>query len=398
MSYDIITVGGGLGGSTLALTLARRGLRVLVLERETAFKDRVRGEGILPWGVNEAKLLGIRELLVERAGRRVDHWTSHSWKQRPPRDLPATTPDGSYCINVYHPRLQETMIEAAAEAGAEVRRGVRVTGIVTGSRPAVVVPGNGHDETIHARMVVGSDGRGSRVRQWLGMTPKRDPECLVVAGVLLEAPQVPIDSVHVFRRSNVGQGVLFFPLGDGRVRTYFIYRKLGERRGLSGPAGLPRFIDACVDTDVPPDWVEQATACGPLAEFDGADTWVDHPYSEGIALIGDAASSNDPAWGNGLALTLRDVRALSDALLNGDDWQDAGRAYANAHAEYFGAVRRVTRWLTSLMYEVGPEAEARRDKAFPLMQRDRSRSLDYIALGPDCPSDEAARARFFGES
>ena len=52
----------------------------------------------------------------------------------PPRDLAATTPDGSYCINVYHPRLQETMIEAAEEAGAEVRRGVRVTGVVTGAR------------------------------------------------------------------------------------------------------------------------------------------------------------------------------------------------------------------------------------------------------------------------
>ena len=66
MSYDVITVGGGLGGSVPAFSLAREGLRVLVLERETEFKDRVRGEGLLPWGVNEARGLGVYILLMNR--------------------------------------------------------------------------------------------------------------------------------------------------------------------------------------------------------------------------------------------------------------------------------------------------------------------------------------------
>ena len=54
-SYDIITVGGGLGGAALAKAMADRGYRVLVLERETRFKDRVRGEWLAPWGVAEAQ-------------------------------------------------------------------------------------------------------------------------------------------------------------------------------------------------------------------------------------------------------------------------------------------------------------------------------------------------------
>ncbi len=52
MAYDMITVGGGLAGSALAKNLAERGYRVLVLERETRFKDRVRGEQMHPWGVS----------------------------------------------------------------------------------------------------------------------------------------------------------------------------------------------------------------------------------------------------------------------------------------------------------------------------------------------------------
>jgi flavin-dependent dehydrogenase len=51
MTFDVITVGGGLAGSALATALARTGHKVLVLERETRFKDRVRGENMVPWGV-----------------------------------------------------------------------------------------------------------------------------------------------------------------------------------------------------------------------------------------------------------------------------------------------------------------------------------------------------------
>ncbi len=58
-TYDIITVGGGLGGSALAKAMAEHGARVLVVERERQFKDRVRGEAMHPWGVAEARALDV---------------------------------------------------------------------------------------------------------------------------------------------------------------------------------------------------------------------------------------------------------------------------------------------------------------------------------------------------
>jgi len=68
MSYDAIIVGGGLAGSALADQLARSNYTVLVLERETQFKDRVRGENMLPWGVAAARRLGIYDNLVSAGG------------------------------------------------------------------------------------------------------------------------------------------------------------------------------------------------------------------------------------------------------------------------------------------------------------------------------------------
>jgi 2-polyprenyl-6-methoxyphenol hydroxylase-like FAD-dependent oxidoreductase len=40
-----------------------------------------------------------------------------------------------------------------------------------------------------------------------------------------------------------------------------------------------------------------------------------HPYRRGVALVGDAAAVSDPSWGQGLSMTLRDVRVLRDQLL-----------------------------------------------------------------------------------
>jgi hypothetical protein len=47
---------------------------VLILERDTEYRDRVRGEGIFPWGVEEAELLGIRQPLLAQGGREVRWW------------------------------------------------------------------------------------------------------------------------------------------------------------------------------------------------------------------------------------------------------------------------------------------------------------------------------------
>jgi|ERR1700736_1334252 flavin-dependent dehydrogenase len=69
--YDLITVGGGLAGAALAAAMAERGARVLVVEREMKFKDRVRGEVIWPWGVAEQCKLGLDHLMRDRCAREI---------------------------------------------------------------------------------------------------------------------------------------------------------------------------------------------------------------------------------------------------------------------------------------------------------------------------------------
>jgi 2-polyprenyl-6-methoxyphenol hydroxylase-like FAD-dependent oxidoreductase len=67
-SPDVVIVGAGIAGSALALSVARTGYGVAVLEKSVVHADRVRGEFIVPWGVAEARDLGILDLLESAGG------------------------------------------------------------------------------------------------------------------------------------------------------------------------------------------------------------------------------------------------------------------------------------------------------------------------------------------
>ncbi len=170
-----------------------------------------------------------------------------------------------------------------------------------------------------------------------------------------------------------------------------------ETLRLQGDADVPRFIEEYVSIGVPAEFVEGCRAAGPLASFDGVDSWVDHPYANGIALIGDAAAYTDPSWGQGLAFTLRDARLLRDALLAHNDWDAAGHTYADEHDRAFRVAHTVEHWFTELFFDVGPEAGERRGRALGLAAEDPSRQPDTLISGPDHRIDETMRRRFFGE-
>ena len=398
-TYDIITVGGGMGGSALAFAMADRGARVLVLERERQFRDRVRGEFLASWGVAELRALGLYALLRDSCGHElpwIDQGLRPGHLER--RDLVATTPMSAPVLSFYHPRMQEVLLAAATHAGAEVCRGASVHEVRPGVRPTVVVEQDGHNEEICARLVVGADGRTAMTRGWGGFATEQDPPPgVLTVGVLFEEMWgIPDDASYVLFNPSLGQSVPVFPQGQGRVRAYFCYHSQAPYR-LQGERDVPRLIEESVRTGTPAAFFQGARAVGPLATFEGADRWVPHPYRMGVALIGDAAASTEPTFGQGMSLTLRDARVLRDHLLSQEDWHMAGQAYAEDHDRYYGAVRTVQHWFKQLFFAPGPETEARQDSVVPLLIQDATRIPDVLFSGPEVPVDETVRRRFFGE-
>ncbi len=395
-SYDIVTVGGGLGGASLARAMAERGARVLVLEREAKFRDRVRGEGMSPWGVAEAKKLGIYDLLLS-IGNELRWWDFYFGSQQAfHRDLVATTPDGSPLLTFFHPNMQEMLLQAATDKGAEVHRKATVRSVMKGNPARVAFEEDGSTSEVSCRLAVGADGRGSLVRRWAGFEAQNDPDFLAVCGVLLDG--MPAEEHTLRMAMNLASGTLSFlnPQGQGRVRAYLVSRKDAGLR-LQGAAATSRFMTESVLTGLPQELFDGVQAAGPLASFDGAASFVKHPYHDHVALVGDAATTSDPSWGQGLSLTLRDVRVLRDRLLADDDWDRAGHAYAEEHDRYSGVSHTVDSWLSELFFAPGAEADAKRARALPLIAEDGSRIPDANFSGPDMELDETTRRRLFGE-
>jgi 2-polyprenyl-6-methoxyphenol hydroxylase-like FAD-dependent oxidoreductase len=394
-SYDLVVVGGGLGGSSLAKTMGENGARVLLLEREHEFKDRVRGEAMWPWGVAELQALGIDTTVYSAFAREkpcVDIY--FAGERIVCRDMSATSAQRLPMVNWVHYEMEEGMLRAAERAGAEVRRGAHATGLKPGTVPAVIVDDNGRTEELKARLIVCADGRTSPARKWAGFEVHHDPNGTLFAGVLLQG--LELENNCWFMHPNAGQFAFISPQTDKRVRAYAWYPNNRDYR-LQGASGFPRFLEESVKAGVPAEWCANAQRIGPLATFDATDTWVNHPYNNGIVLLGDAAATSDPSHGQGQCLTLRDARVLRDRLLSSDDWEAAAHAYADEHDRYFAATHKFYRWFWQIFYDPSPNGQGHRARVLPRLVEDLSRMPDAMPSGPEVPLDEAAKRRFFAE-
>jgi 2-polyprenyl-6-methoxyphenol hydroxylase-like FAD-dependent oxidoreductase len=391
-SYDLIIVGGGLAGASLAQAMAGRGAKVLVLERESQFRDRVRGEMVVPWGAAEAQELGTLDLLKNTCAHDMPFVELGTG----PRDLTSTTQQQLPGLTFAHSEMQETLLGAAQAAGAEVRRGITVERIEAG-HPATVTIRHPGPQQISARLVVGADGRGSACRKWATFPVHQAQNDFLFAGVMLAGVSASEEQAYLILNADLGMFVGVIPIGKKRFRAYFGYQKSSSYR-LQGQNMLELFFNESAKCFPAATQLYAGAKCiGPLASFDVNESWVEHPYRNGVALIGDAAGTSDPTWGQGLNLSMRDARVLRDALCRNSDWELAGNQYATEHGRYFHNCHTVEGWLRTLLQDPSPEASAIRQKAMPLIAEDPTRAPDHLWSGPDLPVNDEVRARFFGE-
>ena len=397
MKHDLIVVGGGVAGSSLARRMAADGARVLVLEREAEFRDRIRGEALQPWGVAEARKLGVAQALELAAAELRWFEQSINGQRAFRRDLVATTIPAEAMWGMYHPSMQEMLLELAVAAGAEVRRGVTAQQVTPGRPPKVTV-GPGQSAEFEARLVVLCAGRNPALRAQLGFRVQRGSIPLLLSGVWLRDLPAEVDHSVAYVANDVSTGAVaaLFPQRGDRARAYFGFHPQKCLR-LQGEGDFTRFREMFTTTAGKAIPLGDAKPAGPLASFECADVWVAHPYRDGVALAGDAASSNDPSWGQGLSLAFRDARVLSDELVAGTDWDAAANRYAQRHDADYGVVKKVSGWFYDVFQRLGPGADARRARALPLIAQDSTRVPDVLFSGPEFPLDASSQARFFGE-
>src|SRR5262245_6311912 len=164
--YDAIIVGAPCAGSPTAMLLARKGYKVLVVDKATFPNDTISTHLIHPLGVEALKRWGLLDGVLATGCPPID---MYAFDFGP---LTITGAPASEEASVsYAPRrtvLDKLLVDAASEAGAEVREDFTVEQLVILDGHVTGVRGHGKDGQVvteHARVVIGADGRHSLVAE-----------------------------------------------------------------------------------------------------------------------------------------------------------------------------------------------------------------------------------------
>ncbi|CAM5279257.1 hypothetical protein SALBM135S_08619 [Streptomyces alboniger] len=168
--YDVVIVGARYLRATLGALLARRGVRVAVLDRATAIRSTLSSNILQADSLAFLDRLGVMEALRAAGVNPMSHVDMRLEEFRCETAFPQAPGDvgGAACIR--REVLDPVLVDAARTLGTDVRLGTRVTGLVrdNGGRVAGVRTVSGGSETIVAGLVVGADGRTSKVAEAAG--------------------------------------------------------------------------------------------------------------------------------------------------------------------------------------------------------------------------------------
>jgi flavin-dependent dehydrogenase len=335
---DVVIVGGGPAGSSLAFNLARAGARVVVVDRARFPRSKPCAEylspqasrvladmGVLP-AVEASGAAQLAGMVIRAPGgaRVVGEFAGCSIKGFRDRGL-----------SVRREVLDAILLDAARTAGADVREAVQVANVVRDSDGRVAGVRTLSGEVIAGRITIGADGLRSVVARRLGLAraarwPRRYALVTRYRGV---GDIGPCGEMHVERGGYVG----IADVGGGLTTVALV---VPRRHAAAIAAGRDAFLDRWLTARpqlagrfAMAERVAPVVATGPFASR------ARRAWTSGAALVGDAADFFDPFTGEGIYAALRGGELLAPYVLSSLG-ADSARASDAPLAAYNRARRR----------------------------------------------------------
>ncbi|HET6447817.1 MAG TPA: NAD(P)/FAD-dependent oxidoreductase [Conexibacter sp.] len=332
--YDAVIVGASLAGCSAAILLARAGARVALVEKhaDPATFKRICSHYIQPSGVPTIERLGLLEPALAAGGVRshLRIWTRWGWIVPPPSPHNAG-------LNLRREKLDPLLRGMAARtSGVELLGGYTARALVhddAGTVTGVVVHGReGGQTTLRGKLVVGADGRDSRIAELAGVPEKRARhERFAYGGYFAGGAPAHTPDATIWMTDP--QWAAAFPTDDGLTFYAAMPTKPWLPEFKRDPEGmLVKFLS---DQPEPPPIREGELVQPVLGKLD-MENRLRRPVMPGLALIGDAALAIDPLWGVGCGWAFQSAEWLADAVgpaLGGAESLDAGlQRYRKRHA------------------------------------------------------------------
>jgi halogenation protein CepH len=329
-NFDVVVVGGGPGGSTLASFVAMQGHRVLLLEKETFPRYQI-GESLLPSTTQWiCGLLGVTEEL-EAAGFQVKTGGTFLWGASPePWSFTFATQShrGRHAYQVERMKFDQILLSRARKLGVEVRENCMVHDVIAGPervRGVRYTDAGGQEHSVTASFVVDASGNQSRIHRAAGGSREVAEYFRNIAlfGYFTGGKRMPAPrSGNIICAAFSGGWFWYIPLSDtltsvGAVVPASMAAKVQGNREQAlaqliseSPLISEYLADACRVTEGPYGQIRVRK------DYSYCSTRFWNP---GIALIGDAACFVDPLFSTGVYLAtysgLLTARSINSVLV-----------------------------------------------------------------------------------
>ena len=324
-------VGGGPAGSAAAITLARAGVDVTVVDKARFPRDKTCGDGLTAGALRMVEALGLDPATIP-SWQHVDDVVVRSPSGREVV-FPLPRGQGSYAAVARRTELDAALLDLARDAGAKVLDGHACTGVEEHADSVMVEVAD--VGTIEARWVVAADGMWSPVRKFLGLaTPGYRGEFHAFRQYFTNVGPRAAEELFVWFEPDLLPGYAWsFPMAGGGANVGFGIKR-GGKVGIQEMAAVWRdlldrpHIRAVLGPDATPEDVHKAwpiPANIADVELTGRRT----------LFVGDAATATDPMTGEGIGQALLTGQLAAEAILAG-----APGSPAAVTAAYQTAARR----------------------------------------------------------
>jgi len=366
---DLLVIGGGPAGAALSALAAQRGLRTILIEKDSFPRDKVCGEFVSAEGCAVLARLGLRDAIAARGAMPMDGCLLADARGRsatsPLPDLPGA---GRTALGLSRAVLDAMLLEHAGRRGALVRERTsaihpileqgRVAGVTT--RPAEAEHGG---EAIRATLVVAADGRRSMLQR--ALHPRiGDPLTTTPGSWFGFKAHFPDRTrglfrrieLHVFEGGYAGLG----PIEDGRLDLALIAKVSALRACGGSPQRL--FLERMLRNPLLAERLAGEPPCSSWKTIGPLRFNVRRAASSGALFLGDAAGTIDPFSGEGMSNALRGAELalpfVIDAVSSGALSDEAARGWTRTWRSAFAPVTRRARLFGRIFEHPRPAAVA----------------------------------------
>jgi FAD-dependent halogenase len=351
---DVVVVGGGPGGSTLATLIAMRGHRVVLLEKEKFPRWQI-GESLLPSTVHGVcRLTGVADELA-KAGFMKKRGGTLRWGANPEpwtfsfSVSPKMTGETSHAYQVERSKFDQILLDHARRTGVDVREQHTVSEVVEDDgrvRGVHYQDAAGHEGTIHATYVVDASGNKSRIYQRAGATRQYSDffRSLALFGYFEGGKRLPEpNSGNILCAAFDSGWFWYIPLSDSLTSVGAVVRhELASKIQGDPEEALTSLIAEC---PIISDYLGDAKRVT-TGQYGELRVRKDYSYANtkfwrpGMALVGDAACFVDPIFSSGVHLAtygaLLAARSINSALDRTVDEETAFREFEERYRREYG--------------------------------------------------------------